>query len=176
TFYIGSFSKTLSASLRSGFVVAQPDTLDALARLKLLTGMTTPTFAERLVYEMLAGGHYRKHVARIRERLDARRARMAHELERAGWSLASTPEAGMFLWARHPEVDDSLWIAQGARREGLRLAPGASFRPTHATSAWMRFAVSCVGTARDYRVLANAPELARRARQHLAAAAENKSI
>jgi DNA-binding transcriptional MocR family regulator len=165
TFYIGSFSKTLSASLRSGFLVAQPDALDAMARLKLLTGMTTPAFAERLVHEMLAGGHYRKHVARIRERLDVRRARMAHELERAGWTLATMPDAGMFLWARHPAVDDSLWTAQGARDEGLRLAPGASFRPTHETSPWMRFSVSCVGTTRDYRILARAPELARTARE-----------
>jgi DNA-binding transcriptional MocR family regulator len=169
TFYIGSFSKTLSASLRSGFLVAQPEAIDALARLKLLTGMTTPAFGERLVHEMLVGGHYRKHVARIRDRLDTRRARMAHELERAGWDLASMPDAGMFLWARHPEVDDSVWIAHGARHEGLRLAPGASFRPTHATSPWMRFAVSCVGTTRDYRILARAPELAARARNEIRA-------
>jgi len=163
TFYIGSFSKTLSASLRSGFLVAQPDAVAALARLKLLTGMTTPAFVERLVHEMLAGGHYRKHVARIRERLDGRRARMAHDLERAGWSLATMPDAGMFLWARHPDVDDSLRTAQGARAEGLHLAPGASFRPNHDTSPWMRFFAGCVGTARDYRSLARAPELARRA-------------
>jgi len=164
TFYVGSFSKTLSGSLRSGFLIAQPDAIDSLARLKLLTGLTTPAYGERLVHAMLAGGHYRKHVARIRERLDARRVRMAQELERAGWTLARVPECGLFLWARHPAVDDSLWIAQGARREGLRLAPGASFRPLHDVSPWMRFAVACVGSARDYRLLARAPELARAGR------------
>ena len=89
---------------------------------------------------------------------------MAHELERAGWVLAGVPDAGLFLWARHPEVEDSLWTAEGARREGLQLAPGASFRPLHDTSPWMRFAVACVATARDYRTLARAPELARAGR------------
>jgi len=120
------------------------------------------------------GGHYRKHVARIRERLDVRRSRMAQELERAGWALACMPDAGMFLWARHPAVDDSLWIAEGARREGLRLAPGASFRPLHDASPWMRFCVACVGTARDYRVLARAPDLARAARRVALAASDGR--
>jgi DNA-binding transcriptional MocR family regulator len=161
TLYIGSFSKTLSASLRSGFVIAPPDVIDALGRIKLLTGLTTPVFAERMIHEMLAGGHYRKHVARIRERLDVRRSRMAQELERAGWVIDGPPDAGMFLWARHPEVENSLWTAEGARRAGLRLAPGAAFRPLHDASPWMRFAVACVGTLEDYRLLARAPELAR---------------
>jgi DNA-binding transcriptional MocR family regulator len=86
---------------------------------------------------------------------------MAQELERAGWVIDGPPDAGMFLWARHPEVENSLWTAEGARRAGLRLAPGAAFRPLHDASPWMRFAVACVGTLEDYRLLARAPELAR---------------
>ncbi|HEX6137889.1 MAG TPA: PLP-dependent aminotransferase family protein [Casimicrobiaceae bacterium] len=161
TFYLGSYSKTLSSSLRVGFVVANPDAIAALTRMKLLITMTTSAFAERVVHEMLVGGHFRKHITRVRERLDARRARMAHELERAGWQLDHVPDAGLFLWARHPAVDDSLWIAQGARREGVRLAPGASFRPHHDASPWMRFNASCVVDPAAFRVLARAPAIAR---------------
>jgi DNA-binding transcriptional MocR family regulator len=90
---------------------------------------------------------------------------MAQELERAGWTLQSMPDAGLFLWARHPGVDDSVWIAQGARRLGITLAPGASFRPLLDRSPWMRFAASAVATADDYRVLARAPEIAAEARR-----------
>jgi len=165
TFYLGSYSKTLSSSMRVGFVVANPDAIAALTRMKLLVTMTTSAFAERIVHEMLVGGHFRKHVARICDRLDARRARMANELERAGWQLDRIPEAGLFLWARHPDVDDSLWIAQGARREGVLLAPGASFRPHHDASAWMRFNASCVVDPAVFRLLARAPALAKAARQ-----------
>jgi DNA-binding transcriptional MocR family regulator len=165
TFYLGSYSKTLSSSLRVGFVAANPDAIAALTRMKLLVTMTTSTFAERVVHEMLVGGHFRKHVARIRDRLDARRARMAHELERAGWRLEHVPDAGLFLWARHPDVDDSLWIAQGARREGVKLAPGASFRPHHEASAWMRFNASCIVDPAAMRLLARAPALARSAQR-----------
>ena len=161
TFYLGSYSKTLSSSLRVGFVVADPDTISALTRMKLLITMTTSAFAERVVHEMLVGGHFRKHIMRVRDRLDARRARMAHELERAGWQLDRVPDAGLFLWARHPAVEDSLCIAQGARREGVRLAPGASFRPHHEASPWMRFNASCIVDPAVFRLLARAPTLAR---------------
>ena len=145
--------------------VAAPDAIEALSRMKLLTGLTTPVYAERLVHEMLVGGQYRKHVARIRDKLGARRARMAHELERAGWMLQSMPDAGLFLWARHPDVDDSLWLAQGARRLGITLAPGASFRPLLDESPWVRFAASAVATPSDYRTLARAPEIAAKAKR-----------
>jgi DNA-binding transcriptional MocR family regulator len=163
TLYVGSFSKTLSSSLRVGFVAATRETIDEIAQIKLLTTLTTSEFSERLVHEMLLGGHYRKHVAHIRDQLATRRARMASELERAGWEIHGMPDAGLFLWARHPAVEDSLWIAQGARREGLLLAPGASFRPLHETSPWMRFNVACSADAAVYRILGRAPELARRA-------------
>jgi DNA-binding transcriptional MocR family regulator len=165
TFYLGSFSKTLSGSMRSGFLVAAPDAIEALSRMKLLTGLTTPVFAERLVHEMLVGGQYRKHVARIRDKLAARRARMAQELERAGWILDTMPNAGLFLWARHPGVDDSVWLAQGARKLGVTLAPGASFRPLLDRSPWVRFAASAVATVDDYRVLARAAEIAAEAKR-----------
>ena len=165
TFYLGSFSKTLSGNLRSGFLVAPPDAIDALTRLKLLTGLTTPSYGERLVHEMLAGGQYRKHVARIRDRIATRRARMAQGLERAGWTLSTMPDAGLFLWARHPGVDDSVWLAQGARRHGLFLAPGDSFRPLLDPSPWMRFAATAIATAADFRVLARAPKIAADARR-----------
>ncbi len=165
TFHLGSFSKMLSSSLRVGFVVANADVIAALTRMKLLTMMTTSAFAERVVHEMLVGGHFRKHVARIRDRLDARRARMAHELERAGWRLDRMPDAGLFLWTRHPDVVDSLATAEGARREGVRLAPGASFRPHLEPSPWVRFNASCTIDPAAFRILAKAPALARAAQR-----------
>jgi DNA-binding transcriptional MocR family regulator len=163
TLYIGSFSKTLSSNVRVGFVAGAPASIDALSRIKLLTTITTSEFGENLVYEMLLAGHYRKHVAHLRDRLATRRARMASELERAGWDVYGPPDAGMFLWARHPAVADSLWTAQGARNEGLLLAAGASFRPLHDASPWMRFNAACSTDAAVYQVLGRAPELARRA-------------
>src|SRR6516165_475582 len=67
--YARSFSKTLSGSLRVGFVACAPHIANELADIKMLTSITTSQFTERLIYLMLVDGHYRKYLARLRERL-----------------------------------------------------------------------------------------------------------
>jgi DNA-binding transcriptional MocR family regulator len=54
-----------------------------------------------------------------------------------------------------------VWIAQAALRDGVRLAPGASFRPHHETSPWMRFNASCIVDPAVFRLLARAGTLAK---------------
>src|SRR5262249_37081980 len=58
--YARSFSKTLSGSLRVGFIACARDIAGELADIKMLTNITTSQFTERLVYLMLVGGNYRK--------------------------------------------------------------------------------------------------------------------
>ncbi|MFX6035957.1 hypothetical protein ABTE74_21475, partial [Acinetobacter baumannii] len=60
--YLGSFSKTLAANLRVGFVAARPALAQSLTDAKLLAGLATPEINERVLYKVLTEGHYRKHV------------------------------------------------------------------------------------------------------------------
>jgi DNA-binding transcriptional MocR family regulator len=159
-FYIGSYSKMTSSAIRVGFLTGQPEAIERLAQIKLLTGMTTSQFAEHTLHQMLIAGHYRKHAARTRERLDRARERMLREFERLGWVPFSVPEGGAFLWMRHPEVQDTVPLAQAAVVRGMRLAPGAAFRPDHGTSPWLRFAAAMGGSAALYELLADAPAVA----------------
>jgi DNA-binding transcriptional MocR family regulator len=154
--YIGSFSKTISPAVRVGFVAAPDDTVARLSQIKLLTAMTTSQLHERIVLEMLIGGSYRKHVARIVERLAACRTKMLRELARVGWGPDFIPDSGTFLWVRHPQVADSLPIAQAAVAQGMRLGPGAAFHPDNRVSPWMRFNVAVGGNAALYRLLERA--------------------
>jgi len=48
--FLGSFSKTLAANLRVGYIAAAPDVAKALADQKMLVGMTSPEINERVVY------------------------------------------------------------------------------------------------------------------------------
>jgi len=54
---VGTFSKTLSASLRSGFVAARGTTISALAELKMLTTVNSSGHIERLLHRLLTDGH-----------------------------------------------------------------------------------------------------------------------
>ena len=62
--------------------------------------------------------------------------------ERIGLELFAQPNDGMFVWARFPEVEDSLTLAEASQGDGIMLAPGAVFRPHLERSPWMRFNVA----------------------------------
>ncbi|MGC9957351.1 PLP-dependent aminotransferase family protein [Roseiarcus sp.] len=148
--YVRSFSKTLSGSLRVGFVASTQSVVDALADIKMLTCITTSQFTERLLYLMLVDGHYRKHLSRLRERLGEARISVVRAFERVGLEMFAEPTDGMFVWARLPNIADSFTLAESAHSEGILLAPGVVFRPHLERSPWMRFNVA---TCDDPRIM-----------------------
>jgi DNA-binding transcriptional MocR family regulator len=148
--YARSFSKTLSGSLRVGFIACGKAIANDIVDIKMLTSVTSSQFTERLLYTMLVDGHYRKYLTRLRERLDAARINVIRGFERIGLELFAEPEAGMFLLARVPGVDDAIALAERGLREGVMLAPGTVFRPHLGPSPWLRFNVT---VCEDPRVL-----------------------
>ena len=144
--YVGSFSKTLGAGLRVGYLAAHPDLARDLTAQKMLAGLTTPELGERLVYQVLSDGYYRKHVDHVRARLARSLEPAIRNLERAGLTLFHEPAAGMFMWAHAGEHRDAEALAAAAQSEGIILAPGSLFSPSQARSPWMRFHVAYAGS------------------------------
>ncbi|MGO4854856.1 aminotransferase-like domain-containing protein [Phaeovulum sp. W22_SRMD_FR3] len=67
---IGSFSKTLSAALRCGYIAGPPDMIAALTDLQVATHFGGPgPVAAAIVHATLIDGSYRKHVGGVRRRL-----------------------------------------------------------------------------------------------------------
>jgi DNA-binding transcriptional MocR family regulator len=143
--YLNSFSKSVSAGLRVGYIACKRELAESLTDLKLLTGLTTSVINERLVYQLLTEGHYRKHLDKMRRRLHGAREKMVRGLEKAGLMPGLEPEGGMFVWARlGGEHSDAAEVASRAARQGITLAPGTLFRPYQEPSPWLRFnAASC---------------------------------
>ena len=146
--YVGSFSKTLAANLRVGFIACDADLALALADHKMLAALTTPEIGERMVWRILSDGHYRKHVERLRGRFDAVRDRAIRGLERIGLTIDHQPAAGMFLWARagrdtkHARGIDTSVLAARLFDEGYLLAPGSLFSPSQRPSSHLRFNIA----------------------------------
>jgi len=138
--YLGSFSKTLAANLRVGFIAADPDVATALTDAKLLCGLASPEINERVLYKVLTEGHYRKHVERVRGRLAQAADETRVTLERMGLRLFPGQHAGMYLWADTGR--DTNAIATAGHEEGYLFAPGSLFSPTQLPSGWMRFNVA----------------------------------
>ena len=59
--------------LRVGFVACREDYARDLVDLKLLTSLTTSEVNERIIHHILTEGYYRKHLERVRARLQVAR-------------------------------------------------------------------------------------------------------
>jgi DNA-binding transcriptional MocR family regulator len=154
--YVGSFSKTLSANLRVGFLACDMDLAAKLTDVKIITCVATSEFAERLVYLMLIEGHYRKFLERVQGRLGDATARTLRLLEKAGLNVYAEPQGGMFVWAEAPGINDSAQLATQAAQEGIMFAPGNIFRPQMQPSPWLRFNVAYALDPRLERFLGDA--------------------
>lgn len=140
--HISSFSKTISPNIRVGYLAAQPDLLEDLAQLKMLSGLTSSEFTERLAYGALVDGRWRKHVKSVRERLADAHEVASRELLDLGFELFCEPKAGMLLWARHPAIGNSGELAYKATEHDIMLGPGHLFSIDLAPGPWLRFNVA----------------------------------
>lgn len=158
--HISSFSKTISPNLRVGYLVAHPDMVEDLAQLKMIAGLTSSEFAERLAHGALIDGRWRKHLKALRERLARAHEEVGEVLRGLGFELFHEPKAGMFLWARHAALPDAGAVSQRAAASDIMLGPGHLFSAELQPGAWMRFNVAFSGDARLKRFLVEAVDSA----------------
>ena len=149
--YLGGFSKTLAANLRVGFIAAAPDLAIQLADRKMLSTLTTTELGERVVYKILSEGRYRKHIERLRGKLDGVRDRTARQLERVGVKVDGAIGTGMFLWV--DAGNDTNVLTEQAMAEGYLLAPGCLFSPNQLPSRCMRINIATMDDPGIWRFL-----------------------
>lgn len=140
--HVGSFSKTLSASVRCGYVAARGDWIEKLVDLKIATSFGGSRISAETVYAVLKDGGYRKHAEGMRRRLSGAMEETGARLRSIGIVPWIEPRAGMFLWCRLPAGLDAASVARRALRQGIVLAPGNVFSLSQSASAMMRFNVS----------------------------------
>jgi DNA-binding transcriptional MocR family regulator len=152
--YVGSPSKTISPNIRVGYLVARPGLINELAQLKMVSGLTSSDLTERLAFGALTEGRWRKHLKSLRDRLAVAHGAMAARLGALGLELFHEPKAGMYLWARHPDLPDGAELLQRAAVGGIMLGPGHLFLVEPHTIGWLRFNVAFSHDERLYRFLA----------------------
>jgi DNA-binding transcriptional MocR family regulator len=140
--YVSSFSKSVSASLRVGYLACSKKLATSLCDVKLLTSLTTSEIGEQIIYQLLTEGHYRKHLDKLRAKLSQARQHTLSKLENLGFTIYCEPQGGMFIWAKPNRKLSAAEIAIDAAKSGIMLAPGNMFSPTQEPSPWMRFNVA----------------------------------
>jgi GntR family transcriptional regulator/MocR family aminotransferase len=73
--YLGSFSKTLFPALRLGFLIVPEDVVATLSSMRRAADVHPPVFDQLVLADLIAEGHYERHLRRMRalcrERLEA---------------------------------------------------------------------------------------------------------
>jgi DNA-binding transcriptional MocR family regulator len=84
----------------------------------------------------------------LRERLAEAHQQVGDRLAALGFELFAQPQAGMFLWARHPGLSDTVALSNRAAEQGLMLGPGHLFCVDLQPTSRMRFNVAFAGDER----------------------------
>ncbi len=138
--YMGSFSKTLAPGLRLGFLVAPKALYPKLLQAKQAADLHTPSFNQRIAFEVLKDGFLDRHVPAIRAlyktQRDAMLAALAREMpDDVSWNQ---PTGGMFLWVHLPAGMNAAQLLPRAVEKNVAFVPGAAFYADHADVRCLR--------------------------------------
>lgn len=154
--HIGSFSKSISASMRCGFIAARADWMEALTDLKIATTFGGGRLAASIMLSVLTDSGYRRHMEAVRQRLAEHTATTIARLKPLGITPWLVPQAGMFLWCRLPTGVEAAPVARRCLQDGVVLAPGDAFSLSRSAGNFLRFNVAQTDDARIFTVLSRA--------------------
>lgn len=118
--HIGSFSKTINPVLRLGFVVVPTELVGKVHDIAVTSCPASAVVTQYAVAEFLRGGHYLRHLRRMKRRYVRRRDAVKEAFE---GTMPVDAMAGLAVLLRLPDGSDDKEIAVRAAAEGL--APGA---------------------------------------------------
>ncbi|SDF88202.1 PLP-dependent aminotransferase family protein [Bosea robiniae] len=125
--YLGTVSKTLSPTLRLGYLVVPPDLCGVFAEAKRLTDRHTPLLEQEALAEFLASGGYERHIRSIRRRNAERRAALLQALATECGSRLTVAGADTGLhvvaWLNGVPAEREASIVEAARAAGIGLYP-----------------------------------------------------
>lgn len=135
----GSTSKTISAALRLGWLVAPASAIEFLAPAKASFDLSTPALTQSVLADFLKKGAYARHLPKFRIELRTRRDALIVALAKYCPDLRVTaPQGGLYLWAQLPRHVPALDVEAAAAVEGVSVRGGDAFLPDGGTSSHIR--------------------------------------
>jgi GntR family transcriptional regulator/MocR family aminotransferase len=147
--YVGSISKSLSPSLRLGYVVAPRALIAELRVLRHAMVRHPSAFLQHAFAHFLSLGHHEPHARRVNQALQARMQAVGEALRRELPDFQfELPTGGASVWVRGPAWMDSAELALMAREQGVLIEAGEVFfmHPPY-PCPFFRLRLSSIGVA-----------------------------
>jgi 2-aminoadipate transaminase len=145
--HCGSLSKTLSAGLRLGWMVAPPALRAQAVMCKQFSDANTSTLAQATAAAYLASGALPQALSHVRAAYRERAHAMLHGLQQhlSPHVTYNQAQGGLFVWARFtaPGANSTL-LSQRAAEQGVAFVPGAPFFATEPDTAAFRLSFATV--------------------------------
>lgn len=139
---IGSFTKTLSAAVRCGYIIADPKLIDDLIDLRIATNFSPSHLNAEIIYQALMDSSYPRHLDWLKKQLLKLSNETIQKLKTLGIKPWVIPTAGIFLWCILPQGVQAAELSKLCLKHGLILAPGNSFSQAEQSEQFMRFNVA----------------------------------
>lgn len=127
--YASSFSKTISFSLRVGYIVASENIINRFIKFKQITDIQTSTLSQYFIHEFISQGHLRPHLDIIRSKYKMKRDMMVAELSKCeieGMKIF-VPKGGYFVWLKLPNNLRMNELIKNLGEQGVIVMPGEVF-------------------------------------------------
>lgn len=121
--YIGTFSKVMFPALRLGYLVVPPSLVDVFSKAKFLADRHSPLLQQQILAEFIRGGHFERHIRKMRTLYEQRRKVVIAALQRefADKVEVKGENAGINILVRiHERMDDEQFL-KNARDMGVGL-------------------------------------------------------
>ncbi|AYO54446.1 aminotransferase-like domain-containing protein [Acinetobacter wuhouensis] len=139
---IGSFTKTLSAAVRCGYIIAESKLIDQLIDLRIATNFSNSHLNAEIVYQALIDGSYPKHLDWLKKQLNKAMNDTIQKLAVLDIHPLNVPTAGIFLWCKLPIGIQAAELSKLCLKSDVILAPGNSFSQAENAGEFMRFNVA----------------------------------
>lgn len=123
-----SFSKSLVAGLRIGWVVAGKRSFD-IQKLQLMSTFAASAPVQMALVHYLTHRNYESHLKQLRKKLHERKNNMASFLRSLLPDSVTVlnQKGGYFLWLELPQEIDAMLIYQEMLQQNVSIAPGKMF-------------------------------------------------
>ena len=138
---LGTFSKTVTPGMRTGFMIcADTELLKHISVVKEASDLHTNIFSQYLIWDYLMHNDYDAHIAQIRRLYKEQAQAMTEAMDRYFPKTVkyTRPRGGMFLWVTLPEGVSALSLFPKALEKKVAFVPGDPFYINMANTNTMR--------------------------------------